>query len=972
MLGSLGFLSPWSLAALIALPVIWWLLRTTPPRPQSVQFPPTRLLKGLKNRNKTPSRSPWWLTLIRMLAAACLIFALAEPVLNPEKKQSLTKGPLVLIIDNGWASANGWNIRKDFANLTIDQAEALSKPVLVLTTAGRALKTPPKLGTPKAAREFIEALPPSPIEPNRADALSIYQKFAANHPDLKSASIYWLSDGLDYGQAEKFAEQLRQTLDTDGQITMVNTASSGGPLALTSKLGPGGRLDAIVLRADQGPRSGKISAHSKNGQKLAEVDFSFANSGASATVTLDMPSELRNQITSIEITGQNSAGAVHLLDARSRWNRVGLLASTSQEKSQPLLAPLYYINRALTPYATLLRTKEKNFQLGLADLMKQNPSVLIMADIGNINGASLKNLHQWTSRGGVLIRFAGPRLEKASDDLLPAPLRLGGRTLGGALSWSSPQPLAPFDEQSLFEGLAGSPEVTVSRQVLADPAMLNTTTQVWARLKDGTPLVTARKQDNGWLILFHITANSDWSNLPLSGLFVDMLRRLNTLSSITSVGAGSKSAGQQIGDKAKFSGSGKIEDANPSADFKTPTQNLLPPYRILNGFGELTSPQPTTRAISMRDFSNHRPSINHPPGLYGKVDGARALNLITPKTKLVMLKPDMSGIKAEIFETEKPVLLKAHALLAALSLLFLDILAVLFLQSGLKLKSAKSVSASALLLCAIAISSTVLALSINPANAQKSGDDLSRATNAALNTHLAYVMTGDTEIDRTSRLGLTGLSRYLARRTAVEPTSPMGVDIDHDELAFFPLLYWPVIDSPKTLSETTLAKIDAYMKQGGMIIFDTRDFQSRVQTLNGTPGGNSDALNRLIGKLDIPRLQPVPENHVLTKSFYLLSSFPGRWNGGELWVEARQNSVDATGDASQTDGVSSILITSNDLAAAWALDDNGTPLYAVVPGGERQREWAFRTGVNIVMYALTGNYKADQVHVPALLERLGQ
>ena len=70
--------------------------------------------------------------------------------------------------------------------------------------------------------------------------------------------------------------------------------------------------------------------------------------------------------------------------------------------------------------------------------------------------------------------------------------------------------------------------------------------------------------------------------------------------------------------------------------------------------------------------------------------------------------------------------------------------------------------------------------------------------------------------------------------------------------------------------------------------------------------------------------------------------------------------------------MSSIVITSNDLAAAWALDDANRPLYPAVPGGEVQREMAFRAGVNIVMYALTGNYKADQVHVPALLERLGQ
>jgi hypothetical protein len=161
------------------------------------------------------------------------------------------------------------------------------------------------------------------------------------------------------------------------------------------------------------------------------------------------------------------------------------------------------------------------------------------------------------------------------------------------------------------------------------------------------------------------------------------------------------------------------------------------------------------------------------------------------------------------------------------------------------------------------------------------------------------------------------------------------------------------------------------MKQGGMIVFDTKDYQMPLG--GGAAGGQSPALTSLLGRLDIPRLEPVPEDHVLTKSFYLMRGFPGRWDGGTLWVEAQSTEENGeTRRALKSDGVSSILITSNDFAGAWALDENNRPMFAAVPGGEVQREMAFRSGVNIVMYALTGNYKADQVHVPALLERLGQ
>ena len=129
------------------------------------------------------------------------------------------------------------------------------------------------------------------------------------------------------------------------------------------------------------------------------------------------------------------------------------------------------------------------------------------------------------------------------------------------------------------------------------------------------------------------------------------------------------------------------------------------------------------------------------------------------------------------------------------------------------------------------------------------------ALEAALQTRLAYVLTGDTEIDNTSRLGLSGLGKVLTARTAIEPGPPIGVNVDSDELAFFPLLYWPVRQDAEALPEATLARIDAYMKQGGMIVFDTRDYQQSLPSGGGgTQGPGAAALSRLLGKLDIPPL----------------------------------------------------------------------------------------------------------------------
>ncbi len=141
----------------------------------------------------------------------------------------------------------------------------------------------------------------------------------------------------------------------------------------------------------------------------------------------------------------------------------------------------------------------------------------------------------------------------------------------------------------------------------------------------------------------------------------------------------------------------------------------------------------------------------------------------------------------------------------------------------------------------------------------------------------------------------------------------------------------------------------------------------------GPPTPEALWLRQLLDGVDVPQLEPVPADHVVTKTFYLLDGFLGRYADGQTWIEALPpaNPADGARPARAGDGVSPIIITSNDLAAGWAADRSGEPLYTLVPGGARQHELALRGGVNLVMYTLTGNYKADQVHVRDLLERLG-
>jgi hypothetical protein len=496
-------------------------------------------------------------------------------------------------------------------------------------------------------------------------------------------------------------------------------------------------------------------------------------------------------------------------------------------------------------------------------------------------------------------------------------LRSGDRQLGGAMSWSQPAHLAPFPADGPFAGLAVPPEVLVDRQVLAEPE-LDLGKKTWARLVDGTPLVTAEKQGNGWVVLIHTTANASWSNLALSGLFVEMLQRLVSLS------------------QGVYGGGAAAEP--------------LPPLQLLDGYGRLVAPPPTALPATPNDLATNAVGPRHPPGYYGKTTARRALNLGAALPKLAPLEGLPADVQSDPFAVADTIDLMPWLQGAAFALLLADMM-----------HRARAARAAALRLAAPRRERAVAGLAFPPAAAgggAGTGTDIDKfAINAAGTTRLAYVVTGNDESDGISKSGLFGLSLVIAQRTAAELGDPIGINLETDELAFFPILYWRVPADEGPLSAAAEQRLGDYLKHGGMVLFDTADQL-------GLGGGSADALRGLLREMDVPTLVPAPPDHVLTKAFYLLRDFPGRYTGGVLWVEQGEGRVN--------DGVSSVIIGSNDWAGAWAVDDTGRPLYATVPGGDRQRELAYRFGVNLVMYALTGNYKSDQVHVPAILERLGQ
>ncbi len=908
-----AFGAPAVLWALLLLPVLWWLLRATPPRPQDITFAPTRLLMRLMQREETPSRTPWWLMLIRLALAAVIILALAQPILRPEPPAAIGDGPLLIAVDDTFAAASDWQGRIARGERLIAEAEAADRTIVLVPTSD---PNAPLTGVDAAsARETLRGLEPKPWPARRA---ALAGRIA---PDSVGGAV-WLADGLGS--------------DDDGAFYAALAAASASPVRIIVPE-PGAILGVsdvettvdgmdITLTADAnpGPLPRTVRVLDGKGFVLAEGAAAFEAGSASASASLTLPTELRNDAVRVAISGERNAAAVRLLDERFRRRTVGLISGGSVDLAQPLLSPLHFLRAALAPSADLREPTALDLPTAVDELVDAGTSVIMMTDVGTLLPSTQDVLARWINSGGVLVRFAGPRTADGMDDLVPVPMREGARTLGGTLSWDDPQPLAEFSQTSPFAGLAVPDDVTVTRQLLAEPSIA-LTERTWAALADGTPFVTGRQVGAGGVVFFHVTADTSWSTLPLSGSFVEMLRRVVDLSTVSA---------------ARSEGG--------------PT---LPPYRILDGLGRLVVPGPLVQPLPAGEIAI---GPKNPPGLYGTDGAYQAVNLLGEGEALSALDTALfEGATKLGYDTDGPTELKGALMSIAALLLLADALALLILMGALRRRPAVAVLALAL----------VPLLGAADGRAQ-TPDALNFAMEASLRTRLAYVSTGDANLDRISEAGLEGLSLELARRTAIEPAAPMPVNLETDDLAFFPLLYWPIAGNTARPSDPAIAKVDAYMKNGGTILFDTRDQAAGAISASTSPA--TLALRKILDGLDIPALEPVPQDHVLTKTFYLLQGFPGRWAGGPLWVEQLTSQAVENRPARAGDGVSPILITANDLAGAWAISPDGSYMFPTVPNDPYQREMAYRAGINIAVYTMTGNYKADQVHIPALLERLGQ
>ena len=353
------------LAALVALPVIWYFLRLMPPKPRLEQFPPTRLLLEIaRKEEEQPARSPWWLTALRLLLAAAVILALAGPVFKPTGEVAPGDGPLLVVVDNGWASAPQWPAMVATAHRVVDLAAEANRPIALLATAEPANQPLAPTDSAEIAKR-LDALAPRPWAPDYA---ALAPALAAAAKATPFGGVAWLSDGLGGDGVDAFADALAANVSGP----LVAYADTGTDLfGLKPPVGAADALTApVVRRAAAAPAAGIVRASDIKGRVIGDAPFAFAAGAATAEAKFTLPVELRNDIVRLEVAGADTAGAVQLLDDRWRRRRIGLLSGASVETAQPLLSPLYYISRAVQPFADVREPRDANAAVAIPELIE--------------------------------------------------------------------------------------------------------------------------------------------------------------------------------------------------------------------------------------------------------------------------------------------------------------------------------------------------------------------------------------------------------------------------------------------------------------------------------------------------------------------------------------------------------------------------------------------------------------------------
>ena len=886
-----------ALIGLISLPIIFYIIRFYPPTPKQKDFSSLFLLKDIISKSSSKSKFPIWLLIFRLLICMLIILFFSDPFISNSKKNTEVKN-YIIIADNSWSIANNWQNFKQILNKISLEAESNGKEVHIYLTSFSEKFEPTILNSNNAVLEFINNNPPLPQQTERKSINEILLK----NNYFKSSKVFFIFSNLDSISKKAQTKTLEIIKENNPAIEIINPIKK--ITFIDNVVFNNETLEINIKRKGIYNNNSLILKISGNQSEiLFKKEYFFKKDINEIQIKETFPLETINQFFKISILNENHAGSSFYLDDIRKNLSIGIVAETDSLDEKPLLSPTYYLKKSLNKSHKILVSPTK-------DLLKDNKSLIFLPSNSKLTKNDYKNLKEWVSNGGVLIRFADNKIVAQKDLYFDEKIYYQTlRKMATEFSLRNTLSINTFKKNTLFDNLSIPDDLIFKKQLLTE--RFDSDILVLASLQDQSPLITMKEVDKGKVILFHVTSNNEWSNLPLSGLFQDIINRLLLITKVR----------------------------------KNKNSEVMILKSKVNSFGELTNPIKKYSLLNSLELNKNAPSFSTPAGIYENESLSVALNLsgnLNTETyyseidEKILIKNDY---KKSIFK------LKRYILIIIFIMFFIDMLINIIIKKNFIFKNFfKSTNLSLF----VSVLFFTLTININALG----NDNYNKV-------FLAYIKSSDQLLNKIAYSGLTSLQKYLTERTSVNPAGVKEIDITQDKIFFYPLIYWQISKDIINFDDRTIDKIKNYLNSGGMILFD---IISQNRSNNIDDEDKLEDLKTLFSELGISGLFQINSNHTLSKSYYLLDKYPGRYDNKILLID--------TDNLEYNDGVSSIIVGYNHWAGAWAKDKNNYPLYQAVPGGERQRELSIRFGINLVMYALTGNYKSDQIHNKSILQRL--
>jgi hypothetical protein len=864
-----------------------------------------------KGERKAFENAPIAVLLIRIAVLSLIILALAHPVKKTNFNKLSFENALI-VVEDGWQNAKNWKQKKSAIKSVLDVAKRNASNVFLMTTAVKKDGSNPVfIGPvlPQKAMKVLKSLKPKNWKSDYSIVEKNIEKLVLEKTLQGNTKVFWLSSNF-YGENLQTAMESAQLL---GDLELIINEDEQETLKFISSVSRSlNKLEITVKRAKnlKFSESQKIAIFDEDDNALSKEILNFDENKDVANAVFYAPETVLNRAFKIQIISKFPVSSeTYLLGDWKKKKTVGIVSYQNQKKQNPLLSKDYYVKKAIEPFAKIKTGSIK-------ELLNSDLSTIVITD--GFEYGEEKGLENFVKNGGTLLCFSKKGLQ--NSDLFPVKLKEGLRNMGGEISQEKNQNVADFPEKSLFYGIKNDNQIFVKTQLIAESS-IDSNDKTIASLQDGTQLVTARNFGKGRVVFFHISSDASWSNLPLSTMFAQMLERIVLTS--------------------------KDDFFSINKPIKLSLQNKLSAFAKMKKYKNKKE-----KKINLSDITSSVSSHNTPAGIYVAGSIKKGVNLCLKNCGLEHLEEIPYGAEVlNLSDIESEFDFSNVLYFLALSLLVFEQFFSLFLKDALP----KNKKFFAIVFCFVFMFSN---------GVKAENIDYKSAIKAVSKTSVAIVKTGNKTIDEVAQNAFSSLEKEVLLRAGIALGKTAILDVENDELSLYPMVYWAISDAKKMPSEKGIKKINEYIASGGIVWFDTRNFAAKVSGSNVNANVN---LNNLAQFLSIPAVKKVEKNHAVFNSFYEINSCSGRMEGDGLWLT--QNSFNAWQNGIKNDGVSPIIIGSADWIGAWVKDKKNRPLFSAFDG-EDGRENSFRCGVNIIIYALMGNYNKGKSQIDLILSGL--